>query len=141
MKRGQVSVEFITIFGFVFLMTIPLLIVFFDTSNSVQDNLAQNHINNFAIKIVDKAETIYYMGSPSKTTIKVFFPTHIEYIRFINATDTTLSAIEIGYLTQKNTIDNIQQLSYVNLTGSLSTASGPHYIKIEALGDKVSITD
>ena len=141
MKRGQVSVEFISIFGFVFLMTIPLLIVFFDTSNSVQDNLAQNHIHNFEVKIVDKAQTIYYLGSPSQTTIQVYFPEHIEYIRFVPASATSLSAIEVGFLTQNNDINNLQWASYVNLTGTLSTAKGPHFIKIEALGDKVSITD
>ena len=141
MKRGQVSVEFITIFGFVFLMTIPLLIVFFDTSNSVQDNLAQNHINNFGIKIVDKAEAVYYLGSPSQATIQVYFPEHIEYVRFIPADGTSLSAMEVGYLDQNNNVQNLQWPSYVNLTGSVSTAKGPHFIKIIALGDKVLVTE
>ena len=72
MKRGQISVEFITIFGFVFLMTIPLIIIFFDQVGSVEDSISENHLKNVAQKIVDKAETIYYLGEPSKTTLKAF---------------------------------------------------------------------
>jgi len=80
MKRGQVSIEFLSIFGFVFLMTIPLIIIFFDQTGSVQDAISGNHIRNIAIKITDKAETVYYYGGPSKTTLKVQFPERIEYI-------------------------------------------------------------
>ncbi|MBT3720111.1 hypothetical protein HN789_05215 [archaeon] len=134
-KRGQVSMEFITIFGFVFLMTIPLIIVFFDQVGSVKDSISSNHLRNIAIKITDKAETIYYLGEPSKSTIKTFFPDNIEYINFTSRT------VIFGYKTSSNTIREMMSVSQVNITGSLSTEPGTHYIEIVSLGDEVSITE
>ena len=134
MKRGQVSVEFITIFGFVFLMNIPLIILFFDQSGAVQDAIAGNHLRNIAIKVTDKAETVYYLGEPSKTTLKTQFPERIEYINI------TSRIIIFGYRTAKNHIQEIISVSQVNLTGNISNNPGIHYIVIESSGDVVSIS-
>ena len=135
MKRGQSSVEFITIFGFIFLMMIPLIIVFFDQSHSVQDNIAQNHIRNIARKIADEAESMYYLGEPSKTTIKTEFPERIQEIVIENRT------ILFRYMNSKNTIQDVLVLSMVNLTGNLSVSPGIHYIHVIADGGFVKINE
>src|SRR3989344_8143682 len=96
MKRGQISVEFITIFGFVFIMTIPLIIIFFDQVGNIQDSVSQNQLRNIMIKIADKAETVYYLGAPSKTTLKVSFPERLE---FFNISSRNIVA---GYMSDKN---------------------------------------
>lgn len=134
-KRGQVSIEFITIFGFVFLMTIPLVVIFFDQIGSVQDSISSNHLRNIAIKLTDKAETMYYLGQPSKTTVKAYFPERIEYINISNR------EIVFGYKTAKNNIQEAISVSQVNISGNISTEPGTHYITIESTGDEVLITD
>ncbi len=134
-KRGQVSVEFITIFGFIFLMTIPLIVIFFDQVGSVQDAISSNHLRNIAIKITDKAETIYYLGENSKTTLKAYFPDKVEYVNFTNR------EVIFGYRTTTNNIQQIISISQVNISGSLSTEPGTHYIIIESSGDEISITE
>ncbi len=126
MKRGQVSVEFLTVFGFVFLMTIPLIIIFFDQAGGVQDAISENHIRNIAIKITDKAESIYYSGEPSKTTLKAYFPEKIESINITSRT------IFFNYNTAKNILHSIEVVSLVNISGNLSSKAGIHYIQIEA---------
>ena len=130
-KKGQVSVEFITIFGFVFLMTIPLIIIFFDQTGSVKDSIASNQIRNIAIKLSDKAETVYYLGIPSKTTVKAHFPDNIEYITLSDRT------IIFGYKDYNNNMHEIVAVSLVNITGNISTEPGTHYIEVESLGDVV----
>lgn len=134
-KRGQVSIEFITIFGFIFLMTIPLIVIFFDQMGSVQDSISSNHLRNIAIKITDKAETMYYLGQPSKTTIKAYFPERIEYI--------TISDREVvfGYMTTSGTVQEAISISQVNISGNLSIKPGIHYIVVESSGDEVLIAD
>lgn len=135
MKRGQVSIEFISVFGFVFLMMIPLIVIFYDQSGAVQDAVASNHLRNVGIKIVDKAETVYYLGQPSKTTLKVQFPTNIESFNI------TEHGVVIGYNNAESDLQILPLIhSNVNLTGSVSTDPGIHYIVIESLGDKVSVT-
>jgi hypothetical protein len=135
MKRGQASIEFLTIFGFVFLMTIPLIIIFFDQTGIIQDGIAENQIKNIATKIADKAEAVYYAGEPSKTTIKAYFPQRIQSITILS------KDIVINYTTAKNTIHTIESMSIVNLTGNLSSVQGTHYITLEASGGTVLIRD
>ena len=129
MKRGQISIEFIAIFGFVFLMTIPLIIIFFDQAGSVQDAISENQIRNIAIKITDKAEAIYYSGYPSKTTIKAYFP---EKIDSVNITSRT---IIFNYRTAENLLHSIQSVSLINITGNISAEPGIHYIQLEAYNE------
>ena len=135
MKRGQVSIEYVAIFGFIFLMMIPLILIFFDQSGNVENAIASNHLRNLAIKITDKAETVYYLGEPSKTTVKAYLPEKVEYV---NITDRT---IIFGYRTIENTIHEIISVSMVNITGNISTDPGIHYIEIESTGDIVLIRE
>lgn len=135
MKRGQVSVEFIAIFGFIFLMMIPLVLIFFDQSNNVKDAIASNHLRNIAIKIADKAETVYFLGEPSKTTIKAYFPEHIEYINISSRT------LIFGLRTSRNNIQQIISVSSVNMTGNISIKPGIHYIEVTSSGDYALVRD
>jgi len=133
MKRGQVSVEFITIFGIIFLMIIPLIIIFFDQTGAVQDAIAQNHLRNIAVKITDKAETIYYLGQPSKTTLKVYLPNRIEKVNITGRT------VIFRYKSDNNNLLDIVSVSQVNISGNISNKPGVHYIEIESLGGEVFI--
>ncbi len=135
MKRGQVSIEYVAIFGFVFLMMIPLILIFFDQSGNVENSIAANHLRNLAIKITDKAETVYYLGNPSKTTVKTYLPDKVEYV---NITDRT---VIFGYRTVENTVQEIISVSQVNITGNITTDPGIHYIEIESTGDIVLIRE
>jgi hypothetical protein len=135
MKRGQVSIEFITIFGFIFLMMIPLIIIFFDQSSAVKDAIASNHIRNLAVKIADKAETVYYLGEPSRTTFNAYLP---ESVISVNVTKRSVIVL---YRTSKNSIQTIIASGNVNMTGNISIDPGVHHIEIKNIGDKVSVKD
>lgn len=134
-KRTQISIEYITIFGFVFLMIVPLIIIYYDQTQHVQESIAINQIYNIAREIADKAEQIYYSGEPSKTTIQAYFPERIESIT-ING-----SIIQFNYLRYNNYVQSIIGYANVNLTGNLSSSSGIHYIEIEAQLKGVKISE
>lgn len=134
-KEAQVSIEYLTIFGFVFLMIVPLIIIFFDQLGYIQDSISENQIRNIVIKIIDKAESVYYSGEPSKTTLKVYFPDHIDSINI------SKNYMVFNYLTYNNLLRSIIYYSNINLTGNLSTSPGIHFIEIRAEGDFVSITE
>ena len=133
LKSAQASMEFLVIFGFVFLMMVPLIIIFFDQTGTVEDAIAGNQLRNIAIKIADKAESVYYTGGTSKTTLKVYFP---DGLTSFNITSRT---IIFGYTTKKGVFQNIEAVSIVNITGNLSVTPGIHYIEIQSNGGLVSI--
>ncbi|MEM3373866.1 MAG: hypothetical protein QXE31_01465 [Candidatus Woesearchaeota archaeon] len=132
-NKSQVSIEFLTIFGFVFLMIVPLIIIYFDQLNFLKDSISENQIRNIAIKIVDKAESVYYMGEPSQTKMLVYFPENIDSVNITN------NAIMFNYRTQSNLLHTIFFNSKVNLTGSLSPKSGIHKIIIKSQNGVVNI--
>jgi hypothetical protein len=134
-KKSQASIEFLVIFGFVFLMMIPLIAIFFDQTNVVQDTIAENQLRNLAIKIADKAETIYYTGGSSKTTVKAFLPDGITSFNISSRT------INIQYTTKEGLPHNIVVSTLVNITGNVSVNSGIHNIEIVSSGGLVLIRD
>ncbi|NTV23084.1 MAG: hypothetical protein HGA85_01760 [Nanoarchaeota archaeon] len=141
MKKGQVSIEFLAVFSFAFLMLIPLIIIFFDQTNEIQDAVAESQLKNVGIKIKDKAEIVYYSGEPSKATIEADFPDNIVSIVILPATPTKASAIIFGYRGRKNKYDTIVVPSLINLTGNLSINSGYHIIQVTSQGGGVLVTE
>ncbi|MEM2138899.1 MAG: hypothetical protein QXM96_01980, partial [Candidatus Woesearchaeota archaeon] len=93
--------EFLVIFGFVFLMILPLILIYYDQLFFIKDEISENQIRNIMIKISDKAESIYFLGEPSQTIINVYFPENIESINF------TKNAVIFNYRTSKNLLHSI----------------------------------
>ena len=133
--KSQASIEFLVIFGVVFLMMIPLIIIFFDQTGFVQDAVAESQIRTIAVRIVDKAETVYYTGGSSKTTLRAYLPEGVESF------NVTSRAILANYMTKKGILHTIEAVSLVNITGNLSAKPGIHNIEIESAGGVVLIRE
>lgn len=131
--KSQVSIEYMLIMGFATLMTIPLLLIYYAYSNEASESIAANQALQIARKIVDSSETVYYLGKPSQTTLKLNFPDRIK--------STNLSSGEVIFkIATKNGIAEIVQVSSVNISGTLPTAPGIHIITIKAEDDYVQVT-
>ncbi len=131
--RAQVSVEYMLIMGFAALMTLPLLLIYYTYSAESSDSVAASQALQIARKIVDSSESVYYLGKPSQTTLKVNFPDKID--------STNLSNREVVFkIKTKNGITDIVQVSSVNMSGSLPTTQGIHIITIKAEEGYVQIT-
>ncbi len=131
-KRGQVSIEYMVVIGFVTLIILSLLLLSRYYSRDIETAINTNQIDKLAKEIVDNAEYIYYFGEPSKTTIKVFIPKEVEQI------DVNTNEINFRVATPNGDTD-IFYRSAVNLSGTISTAYGFHYLTIEARGGYVWI--
>ena len=134
MKRGQASMEYITIVGFVFVLLIPMLLIYYDYRGDTVDAIDSNHAYKIAKSIADQSETIFYLGEPSRTILKLNFPGRINNISIEN--------YEIVFtMRTTNGHDDILIPTSVNVTGSLSTSVGVHNVVIESKGDHVEISD
>ena len=132
-NKSQVSVEYMFVMGFAALMTIPLLLIYYTYTADSADSVASGQAMQIARKIADSAESVYYLGKPSQTTLKLNFPDRIR--------STNLSNREVVFrmATQAGTTD-IVQISPVNLSGSLPTTEGIHIVTIKAEDGYVQIT-
>ncbi len=132
--RAQVSMEFLIVVGFAFLMTIPLFILFYRQSETINTEVTASQIDKVASEIRDAVDEVYYLGSPSKKTITVYIPKGVQSI--------TLNDNYITFLVDAPGGDyEIVKWTAGNVSGSIDTFKGIHHISAESLGNEVMISE
>jgi uncharacterized protein (UPF0333 family) len=136
MKRGQISVEYLIVVGFVVFAVISILaIAIYYTSNS-KDRIKSNQIRNFADKIISSSESVFFAGEPSQATITAYLPGGVQ----------SLEILENKLVFNLTTNSGITVVAYqsevpIELQGSFSTNEGLKSIKILAGSDNVFISE
>lgn len=131
--KSQVSVEYLLIIGFVAVITVPLIILYYRYTSDSSDEIIASQLSQIANKIADAAESVYFLGSPSQTTIKVYIPGQIAGASVDNK--------EVLFnITTRSGISQIIQVSSVKLTGNLPIERGAYSITIKARDTDVEIS-
>lgn len=131
--KSQVSVEYMLVMGFAALMALPLLLIYYKYSSESGDTVATSQALQIARKIVDASESVYYLGKPSQTTLKLNFPDNIKAAAMEN--------YEVLFnISTTHGIAEMVQVSAVNISGSLPTSQGIHIITIKAEDGYVKVT-
>ena len=131
--KSQVSVEYLLIIGFVTLITIPLVFIFFKYTAETSNEIVNLQVNQIANKIVDAAESVYFLGEPSQITIRVSIPGHIVGVSL----DNREVVFNVGSISG---ISEIVKVSSVDLTGDLPTTQGIYSITLKARSTGVEIS-
>ncbi len=131
--KSQVSIEYMLVMGFAALITIPLVMIYYSYSSDTSESVSSTQAMQVARKIVDASESVYYLGKPSQTTLKLNFPDKIQSIN--------VSGKEIVFkIKTRNGIAEIVQVASVNMSGTLSKSQGLHVITVKADDGFVQIT-
>lgn len=133
MPRAQVSVEYLLIIGFIAVVTVPLIILYYNYTADSSDEIVASQINQIANKIVDAAESVYYLGEPSQTTIKAHIPGQIVGAGLDNKE-------VIFNVSTRTGISEIVKVSSVDLSGSLPIEKGIYSITLKARTTDVEIS-
>ncbi|MBW2981018.1 hypothetical protein KY360_06400 [Candidatus Woesearchaeota archaeon] len=124
-ERGQISLEYMAIVGIATMVAISLLAISYFYSKGTESTINTQQIDRVAKEIVDTAESMYYYGEPSRTTIKAYLPDGINEI--------TVGPDELSFRVRTPSGEtDIFYPSSVSLQGNISTEYGFHYITIEA---------
>ncbi len=131
-KRGQISLEYLILVGFVTFVIIVTLAVAFFYSSSISDRIKASQINSFAEKVISTSEKVYYQGEPTKATISAYLPDGVQEISFYqNNMFITLQT--------SSGIEKISITSDVPVEGNLSSGMGIKKIEIRAEEERVVI--
>ena len=131
--KSQVSVEYMLVMGFAALMTLPLLLIYYTYSADSTEFVATSQAMQIARKVVDSSESVYFLGKPSQTTLKLYFPDGIK--------STNLSSREVVLKVKiRNGIAEIVQVSSVNMSGNLPTTQGIHIVTLKAQDGYVQVS-
>lgn len=133
--RGQYSLEYLIVIGIAFIITIPLIAVFYAHQTSLKEEVVSSQTSKIASQLVKEADSLYYIGYPSKKTLRLYFPSNIKYTEIKNN--------YIKFIIDKSSGDSeIVEYSVANLTGAIETFEGTHVIVIETMPDSsVKITE
>jgi hypothetical protein len=144
-KRGQISVEYLIIVGFVIFLVISILGVSIYYAYSVRDSIKENQLSGFADKVISNAEAVSFAGEPSQVTITAFLPEGVQELCILEDGDRFFLKIDIQTSSGLSVIafPSDVDLSPVNCAGGgFSTSSGTKKFTITAqVGGEVQIVE
>ncbi len=132
-KKGQISTEYVIVLAFVLFLIAGLLGIAFFYAAEIKDALRLNQLERFAKKVTTTAESVFYAGEPSKTSITAYLPDGVY------AVDVALNDL-IFTVTTRSGVAKIAYSSSVALTGNISAGGGVKKIVISALQNRVNVT-
>jgi type II secretory pathway component PulK len=123
--RGQISVEYLMIVGVMLVVALGLLGTSMFYSRHIESVVNTNQVDRLARQIVDTAESVYFYGVPSKSTIHASIPKGV--------TAVTISPNELSFTVRstQGTTD-INYVSSVQLQGDIDPTAGLRDITVEA---------
>jgi uncharacterized protein (UPF0333 family) len=125
-KKSQVSMEYLMVMAFAFLLTMPLVVIFFEQSNNLNDDVTDAQIQRFANELIDAVDEVYYLGEPSQKVLKLYMPDNIK--------DVMIENNEINFTVESNQYTYlISKTSSATLVGEVLTFEGFHTIKVQAM--------
>jgi uncharacterized protein (UPF0333 family) len=131
-KRGQAAVEYAILVGFVMVLLIPLIYLFYSQSSDTSVQVNSQQLRLVGQKIVDNSESVFYLGEPSKLSFKIYIPENIKQV--------DVTGHSIIFTTSAGPGESeIVIPSNVNLSGTLPRATGSYTITVESKGDYVAI--
>ena len=124
-KKGQIAVEYVILVGIVTALSIAMLVISMYYSKHVGTVVETSQVDRLGRQVVDTAETVFFYGVPSKSTIKTYMPNHVLSItvhpnELVFTVDTGTGTSDLGYV------------SAVPLQGDISATEGLKTIVIEA---------
>lgn len=138
-QRGQIGIEYLIIMGFVTFAITLILTISIVYSNQISDRIKMNQIESFVIQLIHSAESVFFAGQPSKTTVNLYIPEGVESINFKceDGGDPFCGVDESYYLyvvVQTSAGEDVKAYeSKVPINGTLSISSGTQKISLEAV--------
>jgi hypothetical protein len=132
-KKGQISMEYMVVAGFVIFILIGILGIAMFYSNSIKDGIKVYNLNNFGDKVTSSAESVFYAGTPSKATITAYLPDSVQQITI---EDNSI----VAYIQTSSGVSITSYRSEVPISGSISSTSGIKTLTLSAETDHVSIS-
>lgn len=127
--------EYLLVMGYVLLMLVPISLIFYSQSSDMNTQSNQQQAYLIARKIVEKSEAMYYLGEPSQTTLRVYFPENLNNVTIYNGS-------VVFELIHGATEADIAAHSFtINISGNLSTRPGTHCVQVQAQSSGVWVND
>ena len=139
-KKGQISLEYLIVVGFVVFVVITILGVAIFYASGIRDRIKINQLNNFANKIISNAEVVFFAGEPSKVTITAYLPEGVQYVNVVDDNGIILLVIAI------ETNSGLSVMAFpsdvpIDTATDISSIEGTKRLEITARANNVEICE
>lgn len=134
MRTAQAAVELIVVLGIGLIVFLSILSLSYETSNRVGGAFQSTKASTVVDDLADAATLVYQQGSGSKTTVFVTIPSDVSSI-VVEGKTITMTLIVAG---EERVV---YRSTDFNVSGSVPTTAGNHWIAIEAQSAQVVIGD
>ncbi len=125
--------EYITILGFVLVTTLLMTLIFRAHADQLNDAIVEHQVERIGEQITDTADAMYFIGDPSKTRLKLYYPPNV-----LNA---TANGRELVFWVQTaHGPDEVVKMAQVNMSGPVPSSPGVHFIQVQAQGAGVVLS-
>lgn len=132
--KAQISLEYLLIVGFAFILLTPAIILFYTQQGSIEAEVSGAQAQKVMDELIASIDTVYLLGPPTKQTLTLRFPSGIQ--------TTNIEANEIVFFIQgAGDPYELVGTAATNITGTISTHRGVHVLTITALENSVNITE
>lgn len=133
-KRGQIGIEYMILIGFLTFAIMAVLALAIFYSGQIKDKIKLNQIEKFATQLVNFAESVFFSGEPSKTTVRLYLPEGV--------TDININQNYIIFTSRVSEGENIRGFkSRVPINGTISTGEGIKTLTLTATNDYLLIEE
>ncbi len=135
--RAQAAMEYLMVIALVMALIVPASYIFYKYAQSSSERIKAGQIDKMGNDIVDSAETIYYLGYPSRQDIDEQMPEGVYNISIFNNWAVEPKVNELVFYTRFGGKQSEQVFfSRVNINGSFSKrdwAPGAKVIRVAAV--------
>lgn len=128
--------EYLIIVGFSLFLIVPMIVVFYTQATSLQDDITAAQLERIGLEIIDAAEEVYYLGTPSQKHLVIYLPPNVHDITFDEDTVTFRYAVTGSIFTMP-----LSSELPLNLTGSMDLYEGRHHVVVQANDLSVTISE
>ena len=129
-KSAQISVEYLIVISFVTFVVLTVLGLALIYSSQIQDTIKFNQLERFSKKTISAAESTFYSGAPSKSTITAYLPEGVKSVSVDETENAIIIEIESSGGTSKIAYPSSVPIAQGN--PAISSSSGLKKILIEA---------
>jgi uncharacterized protein (UPF0333 family) len=125
-SKAQIAMEYLMVMGFVLAALSPLVVVYYIYTQKSTDELVASQLSKIAREAIDSAEEVYYLGSPSQVSMRVYIPDNLEGVQ-VSGRQLVL------IMNTANGPAEIVETSAVNISGSFPLTEGVYVLTIKAI--------
>jgi uncharacterized protein (UPF0333 family) len=127
--KAQVAFEYMLVVIVALAFMLPVWVYITSVKTETSNELMLSYAKNAVDKIASTADLVYSQGSPARVQVSVYIPDGVESYEIINYTINMV--LQYG-----NTYTDVFAVSRARMNGTLPTAEGNYWMKIEAVDNE-----